>query len=95
VSTYIKDEAAARVAALRYNTEGTYAAVSRATGLAAASLSAWHRRLHAPRPTSLAALREFTDADEELIPFTSELFGPSAIGARSGKLFGRIAKVFS
>lgn len=54
---YKKAEAAARVTALRYNHGPSYAAAHRATGFSAASLSAWHRGLRAPRAKSLTVLR--------------------------------------
>jgi hypothetical protein len=96
-STSIKQEAAARVAALVHNSGGTYAASSRVTGLSAQSLSQWQRKLHAPARHSLGQLREHTDADEEVIPFTSALLPgeTQGVGSRSGKLFGSISRIFS
>ena len=53
-------EARARVAALRYNHGGTYAAASRATGISPVQLSGWHRGKHLPQAANMDWLREIT-----------------------------------
>lgn len=55
-----KQEAAARVAALRHNAGGTYTAASRETGIHYAQLSGWQRGLHKPNRRSMQRLREAT-----------------------------------
>lgn len=54
-----REEARARVSALRHN-HGTYAEASRATGMAAANLSLWHRGQNVPRPVNMDRLRDVT-----------------------------------
>lgn len=53
-------EATARVAALRHNHSGTYAAASRATGISAQCLSLWHREVSAPRDENLYLLQMYS-----------------------------------
>ena len=54
-------EAQARVAALRHNYSGTYAAAYRGTQISAQCLSLWHRGIAVPRDTSLLMLRDVSE----------------------------------
>lgn len=49
-------ELSVRVGVLRRNSGGTYAAAARESGIGAATLSAWARKLRQPRATSFERL---------------------------------------